>query len=59
MLIVPLVFFSLLTGTASISDPIKLGRVGVKIIGIYLATTALAVYHRAADCGESSTRPPA
>lgn len=43
MLIVPLVFFSLLTGTASISDPIKLGRVGVKIIGIYLATTAIAV----------------
>jgi len=43
MLIVPLVFFSLLTGTASISDPIKLGRVGVKIIGIYLATTAVAV----------------
>jgi Na+/H+-dicarboxylate symporter len=43
MLIVPLVFFSLLTGTASISDPIKLGRVGVKIIVIYLATTAIAV----------------
>jgi Na+/H+-dicarboxylate symporter len=43
MLIVPLVFFSLLTGVASISDPIKLGRVGVKIIGIYLATTAVAV----------------
>ena len=43
MLIVPLVFFSLLTGTASISDPKKLGRVGVKIIIYYLATTALAV----------------
>ncbi len=43
MLIVPLVFFSLLTGVASISDPMKLGRVGVKIIGIYLATTAVAV----------------
>jgi Na+/H+-dicarboxylate symporter len=43
LLIVPLVFFSLLTGVASISDPIKLGRVGVKIIGIYLATTAVAV----------------
>lgn len=43
MLIVPLVFFSLLTGVASISDPLKLGRVGVKIIGIYLATTAVAV----------------
>jgi len=44
MLIVPLVFFSLLTGVASISDPIKLGRVGVKIVGIYLATTAVAVF---------------
>jgi Na+/H+-dicarboxylate symporter len=43
MLIVPLVFFSLLTGTASISDPIKLGRVGVKIIVLYLTTTAVAV----------------
>ncbi|RPI11094.1 MAG: dicarboxylate/amino acid:cation symporter, partial [Zetaproteobacteria bacterium] len=43
MLIVPLVFFSLLTGVASISDPIKLGRVGVKTIGIYLGTTAVAV----------------
>ena len=43
MLIVPLVFFSLVTGTASISDPIKLGRVGVKIMALYLATTAIAV----------------
>lgn len=43
MLIVPLVFFSLLTGVASISDPLKLGRLGVKILGIYLATTAVAV----------------
>jgi len=43
MLIVPLVFFSLVTGTASISDPIKLGRVGVKIMVLYLATTAIAV----------------
>jgi Na+/H+-dicarboxylate symporter len=42
MLIVPLVFFSLLTGVASISDPLRLGRVGVKIMGIYLATTAVA-----------------
>jgi Na+/H+-dicarboxylate symporter len=43
MLIVPLVFFSLLTGVASISDPMKLGRVGVKTIGVYLGTTAVAV----------------
>lgn len=43
MLIVPLIFFSLLTGVASISDPKKLGRVGIKIIVLYLATTAIAV----------------
>jgi Na+/H+-dicarboxylate symporter len=43
MLIVPLVFFSLVTGVASISDPIKLGRIGAKIIAYYLATTAIAV----------------
>jgi len=43
MLIVPLVFFSLLTGAASISDPKKLGRVGGKILALYLATTAVAV----------------
>ncbi len=43
MLIVPLVFFSLLTGVASISDPKKLGRVGIKIIIYYLATTTIAV----------------
>jgi Na+/H+-dicarboxylate symporter len=43
MLIVPLVFFSLLTGVASISDPLRLGRLGVKIMALYLATTAVAV----------------
>jgi Na+/H+-dicarboxylate symporter len=43
MLIVPLVFFSLLTGVASISDPLRLGRVGLKIMAFYLATTAVAV----------------
>jgi Na+/H+-dicarboxylate symporter len=43
MLIVPLVFFSLVTGAASISDPKKLGRVGAKIMVLYLATTAIAV----------------
>lgn len=43
MLIVPLVFFSLFAGTASISDPKKLGRVGIKIMIWYLWTTAFAV----------------
>lgn len=43
MLIIPLVFFSLMTGVASIGDPKKLGRVGIKIMIYYLATTAIAV----------------
>lgn len=43
MLVVPLVFISLVNGTASIGDIKKLGRVGVKTIGFYLTTTAIAV----------------
>jgi Na+/H+-dicarboxylate symporter len=43
MLVVPLVLFSLISGAASIGDIRKLGRVGGKILGYYLATTALAI----------------
>ena len=43
MLVVPLVFISLVNGTASIGDVKKLGRVGVKTMKFYLATTAIAV----------------
>ncbi|MDT8285139.1 MAG: dicarboxylate/amino acid:cation symporter [Thermovirgaceae bacterium] len=43
MLIVPLVFSSLVVGTASIGDPRSLGRIGVKTIGLYLCTTAVAI----------------
>jgi len=43
MLIVPLVFSSLVVGTASLGDPRKLGRIGAKTIGLYLATTAVAI----------------
>lgn len=43
MLVVPLVFFSLVTGAMSIGDTEKLGRVGVKTVLFYLCTTALAV----------------
>ncbi|MDR0827851.1 MAG: dicarboxylate/amino acid:cation symporter [Desulfovibrio sp.] len=42
MIVVPVIFFSLITGAASIT-PHQLGRVGVKIMGYYLATTAVAV----------------
>lgn len=43
MLVVPLVFISLVNGTASIGDIKKLGRVGVKTIAFYLVTTAIAI----------------
>jgi Na+/H+-dicarboxylate symporter len=43
MLIVPLVFSSLVVGTASLGDPRKLGRIGAKTIGLYLITTAVAI----------------
>lgn len=43
MMVVPLVFVSLVVGTASMADIKKLGRVGGKIMGLYLVTTALAI----------------
>ena len=43
MLVVPLVFCSLVCGSAAIGDTKTLGRVGVKTIIFYLCTTALAV----------------
>lgn len=43
MLVVPLVFISLVCGSASISDLKKLGRVGSKTLGFYLITTAIAI----------------
>lgn len=43
MIVVPLVLFSLICGSASIGDTKKLGRVSGKIISFYLATTAFAV----------------
>jgi len=43
MLVVPIVFVSLVCGTCSLGDTTRLGRVGIKAIGLYLATTAFAV----------------
>ena len=43
MLVVPLVFCSLVCGSAAIGDTKTLGKVGVKTIGFYMLTTALAV----------------
>jgi Na+/H+-dicarboxylate symporter len=43
MLVMPIVLASLVVGAASIS-PARLGRVGVKIVVYYLATSAMAVF---------------
>ncbi len=43
MLVVPLVFFSIVVGVASISDIKKIGAIGGRTILLYLITTALAV----------------
>lgn len=43
LLVVPLVFVSLVCGTASLDDITKLGRVGGKTLFYYLLTTAIAI----------------
>lgn len=43
MIVVPLVFASLLSGTASLNDIRKLSRIGGKTIGFFLITTTLAL----------------
>ncbi len=43
MIVVPLVFASLLVGTASLNDIRKLGRIGGRTFIFYLATTAIAI----------------
>jgi Na+/H+-dicarboxylate symporter len=42
MLIIPVVFFSLVLGTASLGDPKKLGRIGMKSLTFFLTTTFIA-----------------
>jgi Na+/H+-dicarboxylate symporter len=43
MVVIPLVFASLIVGTASLGDITKLGRIGGKTVAYYLVTTAIAV----------------
>ena len=43
MIVVPLVFASLLVGTASLNDLRKLGRMASKAMIFYLCTTAIAI----------------
>ena len=43
MLVVPIVFISIALGTAGLGDPKKLGRIGLKTISFFLATTSVAI----------------
>ena len=43
MLVVPLVFFSLISGVLGIGDVSKLGKVGAKSFALYMMTTAIAI----------------
>ena len=43
MIVVPLVFFSLVVGVASLGDFRKLGRIGARTIAFFFGTTALAL----------------
>lgn len=43
LLVVPVVFVSLICGVGAMDDVRRMGRIGVKTLGFYLVTTALAV----------------
>jgi len=43
MLIVPLIFFTLVSGIIAMGDPKRLGSLGARTIGLYFGTTAIAV----------------
>jgi Na+/H+-dicarboxylate symporter len=43
VIVVPLVFVSLVCGTAALEDIVKVGRIGAKTLALYLFTTALAI----------------
>ena len=43
LLVVPLVFFSLVCGSASMGEDVKMGQVALKTVSLYLMTTGIAV----------------
>ncbi|MFW6137052.1 MAG: cation:dicarboxylate symporter family transporter, partial [Candidatus Aminicenantaceae bacterium] len=43
MIVIPLVFVSLMLGTASLGDVRKLGRIGAKTAVYFLITTVIAI----------------
>lgn len=40
---VPLVLFSIISGVSGLGDPSKLGKIGLKTLGMYLITTVLSI----------------
>jgi len=43
MVVVPLVFFTLVSGVIAMGDPQKLGSLGVKTLALYMLTTLIAI----------------
>ncbi|MGB4247790.1 MAG: dicarboxylate/amino acid:cation symporter [Pseudohongiellaceae bacterium] len=43
MVVVPLVFFTLISGVISMGDPQKLGSLGIKTLALYMVTTFFAI----------------
>lgn len=43
MIVVPIVFVSIVLGTAGLGDPVKLGKIGVQTVLFFLVTTAIAL----------------
>ncbi|RDW16814.1 dicarboxylate/amino acid:cation symporter [Oceanobacillus chungangensis] len=43
MLVVPIVFVSIVLGTAGLGEPAKLGKIGIQTISFFLVTTAIAL----------------
>ncbi|MFN7038623.1 MAG: dicarboxylate/amino acid:cation symporter [Alphaproteobacteria bacterium] len=43
MVVTPLVFFSLVSGITSMTDPSSLGRIGIKASGAFILTTTFAI----------------
>ena len=43
MLVVPLIFTTLISGILAMNDPVRLGSLGGRTIGLYMATTLVAV----------------
>jgi len=44
MVVIPLVFASLVVGTASLDDIRQLGRIGIKTLAFYTCTTVIAIF---------------